>query len=79
MVLNCGYSRGHSVLDVINSVKRVSGVDFEVTHGGRRAGDVAAIVADAGLIRSVLNWSPKFEDLDTIVRHALEWEKRSTR
>jgi UDP-glucose 4-epimerase len=67
------------VLDVINTVRRVSGVNFEVTLGGRRAGDVAAIVADAELIRSVLNWEPQFNDLDTIVRHALLWEKNSPR
>lgn len=77
MTLNCGYAHGHSVLDVIATVKRVSGIDFEVTRSGRRAGDVAAIVADAALIRSLLNWQPRFDDLDTIVRHALAWEKAS--
>ena len=74
MILNCGYARGHSVLDVIKTVKRVSGVDFAVKLSGRRAGDLAAIVADAGRIRSVLGWKPKFDDLETIVRHALAWE-----
>jgi UDP-glucose 4-epimerase len=77
MTLNCGYARGHSVLDVIETVKRISGVDFAVTLRGRRAGDLPAIVADAGLIRSVLGWRPQFDDLDTIVRHALAWERRS--
>jgi UDP-glucose 4-epimerase len=75
--LNCGYARGHSVLDVIDTVKRVSGVDFAVTFSERRAGDLPAIVADAGLIRSVLGWRPQFDDLDTIVRHALAWERIS--
>jgi UDP-glucose 4-epimerase len=75
--LNCGYAHGHSVMDVINTVKRVSGVNFAVTFGGRRAGDPAAIVADAGRIRSVLGWKARFDDLDTIVRHALAWERIS--
>jgi UDP-glucose 4-epimerase len=77
MTLNCGYSQGHSVLEVIEAVKRISGIDFEVTHSERRAGDLAAIVADNRLIRSALNWRPRFDDLETIVRHALAWEQRA--
>lgn len=79
VTLNCGYARGHSVLDVIGAVKRASGVDFKASFSARRAGDPAAIVADASLIRSVLGWKPKFDDLDTIVRHALAWERISPR
>jgi UDP-glucose 4-epimerase len=76
VTLNCGYGRGFSVLEVIESVKRVSGVDFKVVLGGRRAGDPAAIVADASRIRSVLGFAPQLDDLDTIVKHALAWERR---
>jgi UDP-glucose 4-epimerase len=75
--LNCGYAHGHSVMDVINTVKRVSGVNFAVAFSGRRAGDPAAIVADARRIRSILGWEARFDDLDTIVRHALAWERIS--
>jgi UDP-glucose 4-epimerase len=64
-------------MDVINTVKRVSGVNFAVTFGGRRAGDPAAIVADTRRIRSVLGWKARFDDLDTIVGHALAWERIS--
>jgi UDP-glucose 4-epimerase len=76
VTLNCGYGRGFSVLDVIDTVKRVSGVDFKVISSGRRPGDPAAIVADAGRIRSLLGWAPQFDDLETIVDHALKWEHR---
>jgi UDP-glucose 4-epimerase len=76
VTLNCGYGRGFSVFDVIDTVKRVSGVDFKVTSSGRRAGDPAAIVADSGRIRAVLGWTPQFNDLETIVDHALKWEHR---
>lgn len=75
-VLNCGYGRGYSVLEVIDTVKRVSGVDFPVQVSGRRAGDPAAIVARATRIRSELGWTPKLDDLPTIVEHALAWERR---
>jgi len=72
---NCGYGRGASVLEVINSVKRVSGRNFPVEIRARRAGDPAALVADVGRIRATLDWRPQFDDLDTIVTHALAWEQ----
>ncbi len=74
--LNCGYGTGFSVLDVIASVKRVSQCDFPVRMGLRRAGDPAAIVAKAERIGKVLGWRPKLNHLDTIVGHALAWERR---
>lgn len=78
--LNCGYGRGFSVLEVIETVKRVSGVDFKVELAPRRPGDPAQIVAACDLIRSTLGWQPCFDDLETIVTHALAWERRlSTR
>jgi UDP-glucose 4-epimerase len=73
-VMNCGYSRGFSVLEVVDAVKRVSGVDFEVRTTDRRPGDPPQIVAASDLLRSTLNWQPEYDDLDTIVRHALDWE-----
>ena len=72
---NCGYGRGYSVLEVIDTVKRVSGVDFTVNVLGRRPGDAAAIVAKADRIRDELGWVPKHDDLDKIVGQALGWEK----
>ncbi len=75
-VLNCGYGSGFSVRDVIGSVKRVWHSDFPVRMGPRREGDPAAIVAKADRIGRVLGWKPKLNDLDTIVGHALGWEKR---
>ncbi|MEX1059911.1 MAG: UDP-glucose 4-epimerase GalE [Methyloceanibacter sp.] len=75
-VLNCGYGSGFSVLDVIGSVKRVSHSDFAVRIGPRREGDPAAIVAKADRISEVLGWKPRLNDLDTLVGHALAWEKR---
>jgi UDP-glucose 4-epimerase len=77
-IFNCGYGRGFSVLAVIEAVKRVSQSDFPVRMGPRRAGDPAAIVAKAGRIGKLLGWKPRLDDLDTIVAHALSWEKRLT-
>ena len=73
---NCGYGHGYSVLQVIDAVKRVSGREFEVRFAARRPGDPATIVADATRIRAMLCWTPEFDNLDTIVSHALAWERR---
>lgn len=76
LVANCGYGSGASVKEVISSVKRVSKVDFRVDVAPRRAGDPASLVADPSKAKSALGWKPDYEDLDTIVAHALAWEKR---
>ncbi|WP_264045189.1 UDP-glucose 4-epimerase GalE [Methylobacterium flocculans] len=74
LILNCGYGQGYSVLEVIEVVKRVSGVDFPVRLSPRRAGDPARIVAKADRIRNLLGWRPNYDDLDGIVKQALDWE-----
>jgi UDP-glucose 4-epimerase len=74
--LNCGYGHGYSVREVVEAVKRVSGIDFAVTTCPRRQGDPPSIVADAQAIRKVLSWRPAYDDLETIVRHALAWERK---
>ncbi len=73
---NAGYSRGYSVFEVIDTVKKVSGVDFRVDLAERRPGDPAQIVAASERIRATLGWQPHYNDLDLIVTHALAWEKK---
>jgi UDP-glucose 4-epimerase len=73
--LNCGYGRGYSVREVLETVHVVSGRDFPVRIRERRAGDIAVSVADASKIRRLLPWQPRFDDLRTIVAHALAWER----
>lgn len=74
-IFNCGYSRGVSVFEVVDAVRRVAEVDFEVRLSPRRAGDPAAIVASSAKIRDVLGWKPEYDDLDTIVAQAFAWER----
>ena len=76
VTLNCGYGRGFSVLEVIDTVKRVSGADFKVEFAGRRLGDPAWVVAASDRVRTVLKWQPHFDDLESIVSHALAWERK---
>ena len=75
LVANCGYSRGYSVLDVVDAVRRATGRDFEVRMSGRRAGDAVSVVADSTRARAEFGWQPKLDDLDLIVEHALSWER----
>lgn len=75
-VYNCGYGKGFSVLEVIEAVKRASGQDFTVHMADRRAGDPAELVASSKLIRDELGWTPEYDDLDLIVKHALAWEEK---
>jgi UDP-glucose 4-epimerase len=76
VTLNCGYGRGFSVLAVIDAVKRMSGADFKVELAGRRLGDPAWVVAASDRARAVLKWQPHFDDLESIVCHALAWERK---
>jgi len=73
---NCGYGRGFSVLEVIETVRRVSGVGFRADFAPRRPGDPAQIVAMSERARSLLGWRPQLDDLPTIVGHALAWERK---
>lgn len=75
-VFNVGYSKGYSVLEVLDAVKRVSGKPFDVRLAPRRSGDPASIVASSEKIRTRLGWQPKHDDLDAIVGQALAWEDR---
>jgi UDP-glucose 4-epimerase len=76
VTLNCGYGHGFSVLEVIDAVKQAAGVDFRVDRAGSRAGDPARIVANSDRARALLAWRPRFDDLATIVEHALAWERK---
>jgi UDP-glucose 4-epimerase len=74
LVLNCGYGRGYSVLDLLDAVQRVSGRVLDIRARDRRAGDVPVMVAAADRIRETLAWEPRYDDIEVIVEHALAWE-----
>ncbi len=74
--LNCGYGRGYSIREVLDSVRRAVGHSFPVSFGARRPGDIVVSVAAANRIRELLDWTPELDELDAIVGHALAWERR---
>ncbi|WP_457678782.1 UDP-glucose 4-epimerase GalE [Thermovibrio sp.] len=71
---NCGYGRGFSVKEVIERCKRITGVDFKVEKAPRREGDPAVLVADPTKLKGAVNWEPKYDDLDFIIKTAWNWE-----
>jgi len=75
-VFNCGYGHGFSVKEVVEEVKKVTGINFKVVEGERREGDPPILVADNKKIKEKLLWQPKFDDLDYIIKTAWEWEKK---
>ena len=74
--LNCGYGHGYSVREVLDTVSRVNGSPLTVHEEPRRAGDPPMLVARAEQVRELLQWTPRHDDLEFIVRTSLEWERK---
>ena len=76
LTMNCGYGRGFSVLEVLDAVDRVTNLTIERRLEGRRAGDPDSLISDNARIKATLPWVPQNDDLETIVSHALQWERK---
>jgi UDP-glucose 4-epimerase len=76
VTLNCGYGHGYSVREVLAAVEKANGEALNISEEPRRAGDPPELVAVAKKIQSVLGWTPQHDDLDTIVRTSLDWERK---
>jgi len=79
LVANVGYGHGYSVREVLSSVEKIAGIKLDVREEPRRAGDPPSLVARCEKVRDLLKWQPKLDNIDTIVRTSLEWEKRLQR
>jgi len=75
-VLNCGYGHGYSVREVLETVQRINGAKFDIREEPKRAGDPPELTAIADKIHKSLGWKPQYDDLDVIVKTALDWEKK---
>ena len=76
LTMNCGYGRGFSVLEVLDAVDRVTNRTIERRMEPRRAGDPGSLISDPSRIKATLPWQPQHADLDTIIGHALQWERK---
>lgn len=79
LVMNCGYGRGFSVMDVLDAVDRVTNLKLNRVLAPRRPGDPASLVSDPTLLKRKLPWQPRYASLDTIVAHAVAWERKITK
>ena len=75
-VFNCGYGHGYSVREVIDTARKVTGMSFVVQETERREGDPPVLVADSSRLKQKLNWKPKFDSLDYIIKTAWEWVRK---
>lgn len=76
LTMNCGYGRGFSVLEVLDAVDRVAGTTLTRKIEGRRAGDPASLISNPARIHDTLPWLPRYQSLDSIIEHALNWERK---
>ncbi|SHN63294.1 UDP-glucose 4-epimerase GalE [Erythrobacter sanguineus] len=76
LTMNCGYGRGFSVLEVLDAVDRVTNRQLDRRIQSRRAGDPDSLISDSRHLRATLGWEPAHADLDTIIAHALAWERK---
>jgi UDP-glucose 4-epimerase len=76
LTMNCGYGHGYSVLEVLDAVDRVTNLTVERRLEARRAGDPPSLISDNARIKVTLPWAPQYDDLETIVGHALQWERK---
>jgi UDP-glucose 4-epimerase len=75
-IFNCGYGRGYTVKEVLQTMEKVSGISFNIEKGQRREGDPPILIAKSDKIKSLLNWKPRYDNLQTIVKTALDWEMK---
>ena len=75
-VFNCGYGHGYSVREVVSAAKKVTGINFLTENALRRSGDPPVLVADSSKIRKELNWKPRHDNLEYIIKTAWEWERK---
>lgn len=75
-IFNCGYGRGYSVKEVVETARKVTGIAFPAVETGRRAGDPPSLIADSSRLRKELGWKPAYDDLEYIIKTAWDWEKK---
>ena len=75
-IINCGYGKGYSVKEVLDTTNIIAQNKILVKNGKRRSGDVASLIADISKLKKIINWTPKYNDLAYIIKTAIKWEKK---
>ena len=75
-IFNCGYGKGYSVLEVINTANQICNNKIKFEYDKRRPGDSEKLISNVNRLHQHINWKPKFDDLKLIIKTAVEWEKK---
>ena len=75
-ILNCGYNKGTSVIEVAKEFKKQSSKKVEIIFAKRRNNDLIKIIASNNKLKNFINWKPKFNNLNLIIKTAIDWEKK---
>lgn len=77
LILNCGYGKGYSVKEIVEIFKKIK-KGVIIKYKKKRIGDVAQIYSDNSKLKKILKWKPKFNNIQTILKSAIKWEKKLT-
>ena len=75
-IFNCGYGRGYSVLEVVKEANKITGDKIKYEFSNRRPGDAERLISNIDKLSKTINWEPKFNDLNLIIKTAINWEKK---
>ena len=75
-IINCGYGKGYSVKEVLDTTNMISKNKILIKNGPRRSGDVSSLVADVSKLKKIINWTPKYNNLEFIIKTAIDWETK---
>ena len=75
-IINCGYGKGFSVKDVLAVFKKINKNSMRIENGERRVGDSAMLISNVSKLNKLLKWKPKYNDLNFIIKTAIDWEKK---
>ena len=74
--MNCGYGKGYSVKEVLDTLNRICNNKIYIKYGNRRSGDAVSLVSDINQLMKTISWTPKYNDLETILKTAMNWENK---
>tara|TARA_Y100000590_G_scaffold470216_1_gene662829 strand:- start:6396 stop:7385 length:990 start_codon:yes stop_codon:yes gene_type:complete len=75
-ILNCGYGKGYSVKEILNEMNKICNNKIKIKNGNRRPGDAESLISDVSKLNEFINWSPKFNDIELILKTSINWEKK---
>ena len=75
-IFNCGYGKGYSVKEVIDAANNITNGSIKYEYGKRRLGDSEILISDVSKLNNLINWEPKYNNLNVILKKAIDWEKK---